>query len=63
MLPVELSGASPLRAATRYLVQYDPWHRYEPPRITFVLPGTWAPPAVNASAHHSHTFPVMLWSP
>ena len=54
MFPVELSGVFELRAATRYRKQYDSWQRYDPPRITLR-------PALNQSAHHSQTFPTMLY--
>lgn len=33
MFPLLLSGVLPVRAATRYRLQYESWQRYEPPRI------------------------------
>ena len=36
--PVELSGVFDVRAATRYRLQYESWHRYDPPRIVFATP-------------------------
>ena len=42
VLPVDESGVFEDRAALRYLLQYESWHRYEPPRIT--LPGPRAGP-------------------
>jgi hypothetical protein len=69
----ELSGVFELRAATRYRLQYDLWHRNEPPFITLAVPvcGPWGfcRPAVrwnvasNQSPHHSHAFPVIEYSP
>jgi hypothetical protein len=38
VLPVDESGVFDERAALRYLLQYESWHRYEPPRITLPLP-------------------------
>ena len=38
MFVVALSGVFDVRAATRYRLQYDLWHRYEPPFITRVTP-------------------------
>ena len=38
MLPVELSGVDAVRAATRYRLQYDAWHRYDPPLVTLASP-------------------------
>jgi len=65
-----------VRAATRYLLQYDSWHRYEPPRITRVMP-LFGPDGLsrvcgvcgacqsvlNQSAHHSQTLPEVLYRP
>ena len=34
MFPAELSGVELMRAAGRYLLQYDAWQRYEPPFST-----------------------------
>lgn len=33
-VPGRLSGVDIVRAATRYLLQYDSWHTDDPPRIT-----------------------------
>jgi hypothetical protein len=38
MLPVELSGVFELRAATLYRLQYDLWHKKDPPRMTRFSP-------------------------
>lgn len=38
MFPLAESGVFALRAATRYLLQYDAWQRWEPPRMTRPLP-------------------------
>ncbi len=35
MFEAELSGVFAVRAATRYRLQYDSWHKNEPPFITF----------------------------
>ena len=70
MFVVALSGVFEVRAATRYRLQYDLWHRYDPPFITLVVPAggptgltrvpvTWKLGS-NQSAHHSHAFPVMV---
>jgi hypothetical protein len=37
MWPVEVSGAVPVRAALRYLRQYDSWQRYDPPFMTGIV--------------------------
>ena len=37
MLPIDESGVFEERAALRYLLHYESWHRYDPPRMT--LPG------------------------
>ncbi|MDQ1469394.1 MAG: hypothetical protein QOJ99_874 [Bryobacterales bacterium] len=38
MFVVELSGVFDVRAATRYRLQYEPWQRYDPPRMDLVWP-------------------------
>ena len=38
MLPVDESGVFEERAALRDLLQYESWHRYDPPRITLPAP-------------------------
>ncbi len=38
MLVVVLSGVLEVRAATRYRLQYDLWHKYDPPLMTFDVP-------------------------
>ena len=35
---MELSGVLELLAATLYRLQYDSWHKYEPPRMLLVVP-------------------------
>ena len=42
MFVVALSGVFDVRAATRYRLQYERWHRYEPPFITLCVP--WGGP-------------------
>lgn len=69
MCDVELSGVFELRAATLYLLQYDLWHRKEPPFITLLVPFAGPPGAVlgpftwksllNQSEHHSQVLPVI----
>jgi hypothetical protein len=68
ILPVELSAVLELRAATRYRLQYEAWHRYDPPFITLAVPlggptGLLRVPTQwksgeNQSKHHSHTLPA-----
>ena len=73
VLPLELSGVFPIRADVRYRRQYDSWHICDPPFSTRDCPSRgprglsrgafrWCR-AWNQSAHHSHTFPVALYSP
>ncbi len=68
MFDVALSGVFDVRAATRYRLQYDEWHRYEPPRVTFVSPFS-GPTGLSRvitpqstphqSLHHSQMLPAM----
>ena len=73
MCPVELSGVDAVLADGRYRLQYDLWHKYEPPLAILLSPtvgpvgSTRAPPTwwllLNQSEHHSHTFPETLCRP
>ena len=67
---VELLGVLFDLAAILYLLQYDLWHKYDPPFITFDSPELGPKglllslilgyEALNQSCVHSHTLPTML---
>ena len=73
MWEVELSGVLEVRAATLYRLQYDLWHKNEPPFTTRACP--MAGPlgfsasdrrcesGENQSRHHSHVLPVIEYKP
>ena len=72
-LPVVESGVSELRAALRVALAVGVGAEVGAPAGRAVGSASWAlrigPPVArvevgeNQSAHHSHTLPVMLWSP
>lgn len=76
MFDVDESGLFDVRAATRYWLQYDAWHRWLPPRFSLCVPvggpsgstrvageSSACHEVLHQSAHHSQTLPATSYNP